>query len=175
MPVPSRNVRVSWIFFGRYTATGIITRQKRIFRLHLLSLGKELVHYFVKNFRLMKREIKFKAKSIYNGEWVNGDLLHQADGTHIFMGKGENGHTLCPRVDPSTVCRFTGLKDCDGNEVWEGDIIKSPYFVKLAIVKWDDSLCGFKCVGVTDNIYYSLSSLVVFARWYVVGNKFDKE
>lgn len=56
MPVPSRNVRTLWIFFGRYTATGIITRRKRIFRLHLLSIGKELVHYFVKNFRLMETE-----------------------------------------------------------------------------------------------------------------------
>lgn len=60
----------------------------------------------------MKLEnIKYKAKRIYNGEWVYGDLLHQSDGIHIYMGKGEGGRTLCPRVDPSTVCQFTGLKD----------------------------------------------------------------
>ncbi len=39
-------------------------------------------------------KIKFKAKSIYNGEWVYGDLLHKTDGTHIYMGKGESGHIL---------------------------------------------------------------------------------
>lgn len=125
----------------------------------------------------MKAEnIKFKAKRLDNGEWVEGDLVHNI--TPIRICSPNSVFTDIPvvhRVDPSTVCQFTGIKDCEGKEIWEGDIIKSPYFAKLAIVKWDDSLCGFKCVGVTGNIYYSLSSLVVFSRWYVVGNKFDKE
>ena len=123
----------------------------------------------------MEREIKFKAKSIYNNEWVYGDLLHQADGTHIFMGKGKNGHTLCPRVDPLTVCQFTGLKDCEGNEIWEGDIISSPHFERVATVKWDDSLCGFKCSDVTGNINFCFTAIAHCSEWSIVGNKFDKK
>lgn len=121
----------------------------------------------------MKREIKFKAKSIYNGEWVYGDLVHQIDGTHIYMGKGGNGRTLCPRVDPSTVCQFTGLKDCKGKEIWEGDIVERVIYdlfkgstkVKAVIEYLDGAF-----VAITDGIPYSL----YFKYIKVVGNKFDK-
>lgn len=123
----------------------------------------------------MKREIKFKAKSIYNGEWAYGDLLHKTDGTHIYVGKDEGGHTLCTRIDPSTVCMFTGLKDCEGNEIWEGDIISSPHFERVATVKWDDSLCGFKCSDVTGNINFSFTAIAHCSEWSIVGNKFDKK
>ena len=125
----------------------------------------------------MKREIKFKAKSIYNGEWVYGDLLHQADGTHIFMGKGENGHTLCPRVDPSTVCQFTGLKDEKGKEIWEGDIVHDSYdlldidnFYEVVYIE-EEGPFAFKSLDKVDNY----EPFVNLLEAYVVGNKFDKE
>ena len=118
--------------------------------------------------------IKFKAKSIYNNEWVYGDLLHQSDGIHIYMGKGECGHTLCPRVDPSTVCQFTGLKDCEGKEIWEGDIVERVIYdlfkgsskVKAVIEYLDGAF-----VAITDGIPYSL----YFKYIKVVGNKFDNK
>lgn len=39
-------------------------------------------------------------------------------------------------VDPSTVCQFTGLKDCEGREVWEGDIIQDVdyYYNKYVVI-----------------------------------------
>ena len=48
---PSVNVRISQIYVRRYTATGIITRQKRNIQLRLLSSEKEFV---VKTYSLWK-------------------------------------------------------------------------------------------------------------------------
>ena len=115
--------------------------------------------------------IKFKAKSTLDGAWVQGDLVHNENGT---IGILRNGFNVS-EVDPSTICQFTGLKDCKGNEVWEGDMIKSPYLENVATVEWDDSLCGFKCVDERRYINYSLRALVESSGWYLIGNKFDKK
>lgn len=125
----------------------------------------------------MKLEnIKYKAKSIYNGEWVYGDLLHQSDGIHIYMGKGEGGRTIRPRVDPSTVCQFTGLKDYEGNEIWEGDLLTYRYFKDIYEVVWGEDVACFKIVNTryrerTEPLGYSIRNIA----WCIVGNKFDKE
>ena len=60
-------------------------------------------------------DIKFKAKSILDEAWVQGDLIHKEDGKIAILRNGFNES----EVDPSTVCQFTGLKDCEGNEIWE--------------------------------------------------------
>lgn len=57
--------------------------------------------------------VKFKAKSILDGAWVQGDLIHKEDGKIAILRNGFN----VSEVDPSTVCMFTGLKDCEGNEI----------------------------------------------------------
>lgn len=122
--------------------------------------------------QLMKIEnIKFKAKSILDEAWVQGDLIHKEDGKIAILRNGFN----VSEVNPSTVCMFTGLKDCEGNEIWEGDIISSPHFERVATVKWDDSLCGFKCSDVTGNINFCFTAIAHCSEWSIVGNKFDKK
>lgn len=116
-------------------------------------------------------DIKFKAKSILDVAWVQGNLIHKEDGKIAILRNGFN----VSEVDPSTVCQFTGLKDCEGNEIWEGDIISSPHFERVATVKWDDSLCGFKCSDVTGNINFSFTAIAHCSEWSIVGNEFDKK
>lgn len=56
--------------------------------------------------------IKFKAKRLDSGEWIEGDLVRSMTPIRICTP-----HSVFPdipivhRVDPSTVCMFTGLKD----------------------------------------------------------------
>jgi uncharacterized phage protein (TIGR01671 family) len=111
--------------------------------------------------------IKFKAKQLNSGKWFEGDLVRL--GNRVCIG-GDHIKDGITDVDPSTVCMFTGLKDCDGKEIWEGDIVEREIYdlfngsskVKSVIEYMDGAF-----VAITDGIAYSL-----FFKYLKV---FDKE
>lgn len=71
----------------------------------------------------MERIIKFKAKRLDNGEWVEGDLYHNVRGFECCIGQQEKDDVYIYQVDLCTVCQFTGLTDMKGREIWEHDNI----------------------------------------------------
>lgn len=115
--------------------------------------------------------IKFKAKRLDNGEWIEGEIAHFENTIWI-----KPLHSKCELVDQDTVCMFTGLKDCEGKEVWEGDIIEDTY--KTEIV-FDQG--SFLIHSIDNNDKETFHPLFNYIEWNgiitykVVGNKFDKE
>ena len=118
--------------------------------------------------------ILFKAKKLSDGKWVKGSLVKTPFGT--FIEWYEDSVCNKQEVDSSAVCQFAGLKDCEGNEVWEGDIIKNNDFpFEKRTVTWANCLSCFIPIDEDGGQDRHLSLLVLFKKWTVVGNKFDKD
>jgi len=62
--------------------------------------------------------------------------------------------------------QFTGLKDKNGKEIFEGDVLKSEfkYNEKLIIVKW---------IGGDKTDFQGFDICQVFEKYEVIGNKFE--
>lgn len=114
--------------------------------------------------------IKFKAKQLNSGKWFEGDLVRL--GNRVCIG-GDHLKDGITDVDPSTICQFTGLKDCKGNEIWENDVIELRTGTQL-IVMWDTNSCRFSlhkrgCGDVTFPFCKTTAK-----DFKVIKSKFDK-
>lgn len=118
------------------------------------------------------REIKFRGKDIA-GVWRFGDFIHYRSCVAI----SETKHGICGNYEVvlETVGEFTNDYDCDGNEVYEGDILEyrdeEDYII--AQVVWDDSEhWGFllQIINSTDDFELEDFTLDEFK---IIGNVHD--
>lgn len=70
----------------------------------------------------MEDRYLFKAKRVENGKWVVGHFYEFMGKSYIFEPPFTSKN-LTYEVEPSTICRCTGLKDKKSKLIWENDIL----------------------------------------------------
>ena len=123
----------------------------------------------------METRYLFRGKRIDNGEWMIGNLIQTDDGVYIIQNYVPSYFVKYYEVVPSTICQCTGLKDKNGNLIWENDIVRTVYDGNEHIyqVVWDESELDFKATNGKENYESNFEYLPCCDEIEILGNCFD--
>ncbi len=131
----------------------------------------------------MNREIKFRAwdsvhnRMIYSDKhlgympfddncFCNYDFNISKKGAYCFAYDDYNDEIINETDLP--IMMWTGLKDKNGKDVYEGDLLKS-YYEKSGIIKWNDELGAFQVKGIPSQTMKRCHEMEV------IGNIYENE
>ena len=124
------------------------------------------------------RIIKFRGRRFDNDKWVYGNLVIDDSGNCEIIDY-ESNREIRHVVDGSTIGQFTGLKDAQGQEIYEGDIIRSDSKVGRPgdmpirhFIRYNDERASFTAVLIDRFIFTDLQTECAVPQKWI--SKFGK-
>ena len=118
---------------------------------------------------IMNREIKFRGLNKKNNQWLYGYFFKYPDGRTVIY----ESDSSCWEVLSSSVGQYTGLKDKNGTEIYDGDILIDEDFGYPLKMVWFDGC--FKLYGKGSHLPDVIPAYESLQRWElrIIGNIHD--